>query len=200
MAPGMTEPTPVTATPEKTSLRRQALARRAEEHAVAEAGMRVREHGQRLMARLPGQVVSGYLPIRDELTPVPLLTGLLAAGRTLALPVIETKWAPLTFRQWKPGDQLVAAEFGLKEPARQAPAVLPEVLLVPLAAFDAAGFRIGYGGGYYDRTLALYRAERAITAIGIAYDCQEVPPFHHEPHDQMLDFLLTPSGVRKFGP
>ena len=90
MAPGMTEPTPVTATPEKTSLRRQALARRAEEHAVAEAGMRVREHGLRLMARLPGQVVSGYLPIRDELTPVPLLTGLLAAGRTLALPVIET--------------------------------------------------------------------------------------------------------------
>ena len=131
---------------------------------------------------------------------MPLMTALLRADRRLALPVIETKWAPLKFRAWKPGDRLAAAGFGLKEPEPTAPEVLPDILLVPLAAFDAGGYRIGYGGGYYDRTLELYRSQRAITAIGIAYDCQQVPAFNHEPHDQRLDFLVTPSGVRKFGP
>ena len=75
----------------------------------------------------------------------------------------------------------------------------PDILLIPLAAFDSAGYRIGYGGGYYDRTLALYRGERQVTAIGIAYDEQEVPNFTPEPHDQPLDYLITPSGVRSFG-
>ena len=145
-------------------------------------------------------IVSGYLPIRDELTPLALLSALSADGHPLALPVIDTKWAPLIFRAWKPGDRLVAAEFGLKEPAPEAAALLPDILLIPLAAFDAEGYRIGYGGGYYDRTLELYRRTRAITAIGIAYECQEVPVFTHEPHDQRLDYLITPAGVRTFGP
>ena len=199
MAPVMTTPPPATATAGKLRLRREALARRVEEHSVTEAGMLVRDHGLRVIAGLAGATVSGYLPIRDELNPVPLMTALLAAGRSLALPVIETKWAPLTFRAWRPGDRLIAAEFGLKEPLPASPAVLPDILLVPLAAFDRAGFRIGYGGGYFDRTLALYRAERSVIAIGVAFDCQEVPPFTAEPHDQRLDYLITPSGVREFG-
>jgi 5-formyltetrahydrofolate cyclo-ligase len=187
--------------PEKPRLRREALGRRAAESAGngMAAGELVRTHGLALIASIAGGNVSGYLPIRDELTPLPLMQGLLGTGRHLCLPVIETKWAPLTFRAWQPGDKLVAAGFGLKEPAPEAELMLPDILLVPLAAFDAQGYRIGYGGGYYDRTLELYRASRRVTAIGIAYDGQEVPAFTHEPHDQRLDFILTPSGVRSFG-
>ena len=187
---------------QKVLLRREAMRRRAEAHLrLAEAaGKLVQSHGLALLDGNPGRIVSGYLPIRDELTPLPLMLALLKAGRTLALPVIVTKWAPLTFRSWQPADPLVPAAFGLREPLPAAPEVLPDVLLVPLAAFDAEGYRIGYGGGYYDRTLALYRSQRSVTAVGIAHDEQEVPVFAHEPHDQRLDYLITPSGVRTFGP
>ena len=156
-------------------------------------------HGLELIARTQGSVISGYLPIRDELSPVPLLEALNAQDRILVLPVIETKWAPLIFRLWRPGDPLRNAGFGLREPLADRPLIPPDILLIPLAAFDSTGFRIGYGGGYYDRTLALYRAERMVAAIGIAYDEQEVPSFMHSPHDQRLDYVITPAGVRIFG-
>jgi 5-formyltetrahydrofolate cyclo-ligase len=197
----MTAPTPARPIDSKIALRKEALACRAIEHArsAAQACELVRDRGAELFSSMRGQVVSGYLPIRDELSPIPLMQALLAAGRALALPCIEQKWSPLTFRYWRPGEQLIAVGFGLKEPAPTAGSILPDILLVPLAAFDARGYRIGYGGGYYDRTLELYRSQRLVTAIGVAYDCQEVPAFAHEPHDQPLDHLVTPSGVRSFG-
>ena len=199
MAPGMTKPsTPTSA--EKALLRREALGRRMDEPGPVEASHKAKDHGLRLLAGQPRGIVSGYLAVRDELNPQPLMQALAAAGHQLSLPVIETKWSPLTFRAFAPGDRLVDAGFGLKEPMRSAAAVLPNILLVPVAAFDAEGFRIGYGGGYYDRTLALFRSERPVLAVGIAYDCQEVPAFTHEAHDQRLDYLVTPAGVRKFGP
>lgn len=186
---------------QKPLLRRDAMRRRSAAHGrlAATAGNQIRDIGLPVLTGLPGRVVSGYLPIRDELDPVPLMAALAEFGYRLALPVIEKKSAPLLFRQWSPGDQLRNASFGLTEPLDTAPELLPDLLLVPGAAFDSAGFRIGYGGGYYDRTLALYRANRPVTAIGIAFDEQEVPCFLHEPHDQRLDFLLTPTGVRTFG-
>ena len=199
MAPDMTNPQQAVAPTQKTSLRRMALARRAMESA-ADAGHRLREQGLAFVRGIGGRQISGYWPIKNELTPIALMSALHAAGFSIALPVIAARFAPLGFRSWQPGDRLIRAGFGLMEPTPDAVAVLPDVLLVPLAAFDAEGFRIGYGGGYYDRTLELYRAQRAISAIGIAYDCQEVPVFTHEPHDQRLDYLITPSGVRQFGP
>ncbi|MEZ5775526.1 MAG: 5-formyltetrahydrofolate cyclo-ligase [Hyphomicrobiaceae bacterium] len=180
----------------KQAARSAALKRRRAAHAAEpDAPARLASHGIPLLAAMPGRVVSGYLPIRDELSVVPLLTAIVEAGRTAGLPVIEQKWAPLVFRRWAPGDSLVDVAFGLKEPLPTSPAVLPDILLVPLAAFDRRGYRIGYGGGYYDRTLALYRKTRQVVAIGIAYDAQEVEQVPDEPHDQPLDMILTPSGV-----
>jgi 5-formyltetrahydrofolate cyclo-ligase len=185
----------------KAGLRREALRRRRDVHARsgATAGNRIAALGMDLVAGLPGLCVSGYLPILDEIDPLPLMERLLASSYRLALPVVVAKDAALLFRRWVPGDTLADAPFGLREPLASSPALLPDILLVPLAAFDSAGTRIGYGGGYYDRTLELYRASRAVVAIGIAFDEQEVPPFAPEPHDQRLDYLLTPTGVRTFG-
>jgi 5-formyltetrahydrofolate cyclo-ligase len=186
----------------KLKLRQDALRRRSSAHSrlKAGAGEIVRGLGLELIGQLPGGIVSGYFPIRDEIDPVPLLTGLIESGRQIALPVLVAKATPLIFRSWKPGETLETKTFGLREPLPSVPAVLPDILLVPVAAFDSAGFRIGYGGGYYDRTLDLYhRTNRKITAIGLAYDEQEVPQFPHEPHDQRLDYLITPTGVRRFG-
>ena len=185
----------------KAALRKDALRRRtaAFERLGAVCAEPVKELGLQLIERLAGRIVSGYMPIRDELDPLPLMTALAASGRVLTLPVIETKWAPLIFRSWSLGEPLRTASFGLRVPLATAPSLEPEILLVPMTAFDSAGYRIGYGGGYYDRTLALFRANRKVTAIGIAFDEQEVPMFRHEAHDQRMDFLVTPTGVRTFG-
>ena len=191
-------PTPATM---KLKLRQDALRRRAAAHGrhKVDAGQIVRGLGLDLIGTLPGGVVSGYFPIRDELDTVPLLTGVIEAGLQVALPAIAAKATPLMFRAWRLGDALETKPFGLQEPLPASPTLLPDILLVPLAAFDSSGYRIGYGGGYYDRTLELYRKSRQVTAIGVAYDEQEVPCFQHEPHDQRLDYLITPTGVRTFG-
>lgn len=186
----------------KAALRKEALARRKAVHmaigAAAAAG--VLAHGLRLLHDMPAETISGYLPIRSEIDVVPLLEAMIARGRRIALPVIEDKAGPLVFRQWRPGDPLVVAGFGLSEPCAEAPRLEPDILLTPLAAFDKAGYRLGYGGGYYDRTFALYRRTRTIVAIGVAYDEQEVAELPVEPHDQRLDCVLTPSGARFFDP
>ncbi len=182
----------------KGELRRQALQQRGVAYAKhgAEAGRALARHGTPLVLGLSGTLVSAYLPIRDELDVLPLLSRLIAGGRTIGLPVIFAREQPLVFRCWQPGEPLDAKPFGLSEPAPTAPAMLPDIILVPLAAFDATGARLGYGGGYYDRTLGLYRSKRAVIAIGIAYDEQEVAHLPRGPHDQPLDIILTPSGSR----
>jgi 5-formyltetrahydrofolate cyclo-ligase len=183
----------------KARLRREVLARRAAAHAgrSGEAAGRIAALGMEAIATLDAACVSGYWPIRDELDVVPLLSQLSAAGRTVGLPVIEARESPLVFRAWRPGDRLEPRPFGLREPPPAAAVVLPDVLLVPLAAFDSRLYRLGYGGGYYDRTLALYRGERRVTAIGVAFDEQEVDRLPIGPHDEPLDMILTPSGLRR---
>lgn len=182
----------------KAALRRDALARRKAVHLAhgESASRQIEARGLALIGPMPGGIVSGYLPIRNELDIVSLLKALLDQGRRIALPVIVDPSGPLVFREWRPGDPLEAAGFGLSVPLDTAPELQPDILLTPLAAFDAAGFRLGYGGGYYDRTFARLRQTRAIVAIGIAYDEQEVPALPLEPHDQRLDWILTPSGAR----
>lgn len=149
------------------------------------------------MAPRPGATVSAYRAIGSELDPAPLLARLSGAGFAVCLPVLQKRGNPLIFRGWRPGEPLVQRMWGIEEPPPSAPQVEPDILLVPLLAFDAQGWRLGYGGGFYDRTLVQLRARKAIVAIGIAYDEQRVDTVPRGPHDQRLDWLLTPGGAHK---
>ena len=126
-----------------------------------------------------------------------LLARLARAGYRTCLPVLTPKGHPLVFRAWAAGEPLVPRMWGIREPAPTADVVEPDVLLVPLLAFDANGWRLGYGGGYYDRTLARLRVAKTIVAIGLAFDEQELAAVPHGPFDQPLDWVLTPSGPRQ---
>jgi 5-formyltetrahydrofolate cyclo-ligase len=149
--------------------------------------------------RLPaGSTVSGFAAIRDEINPAQLLAWLHEEGFMLALPVMVGKGLPLVMRAWSPGDALAAAAWGIAEPLDDKPEVFPDVVLVPLLAFDAHGTRLGYGGGFYDRTLAKLRKIKPVTAVGVAYDEQKVDAVPTEVYDQALDWVLTPSGPHKF--
>jgi 5-formyltetrahydrofolate cyclo-ligase len=139
----------------------------------------------------PGVIVAGYSPIRSELDPIPLMQALATQGARLALPVIVARDAPLVFRQWSPADALVAGALGILEPPPEAPPLLPDIVLVPLAAFDRSGHRIGYGAGHYDRTFEQLRASKPFVAVGLAFDVQEIAAIPMQPHDVALDYVLT---------
>jgi len=153
------------------------------------------------LAHIPlqaGRVLSGYWPIGDEFDPRPLLQAAVQRGLLIGLPVVRRD-APLGFRQWRPGEPLAPAVMGIPVPAATADTVVPEILVVPLLAFDAAGYRLGYGGGYYDRTLdALRRGERPVLAVGLAYAGQEAADVPHHVFDQPLDWVVTEREARKF--
>jgi 5-formyltetrahydrofolate cyclo-ligase len=140
-------------------------------------------------------VISSYMPIGDEIDPEPLSAALRQRGHRIALPVMVGRDAPLEFRLWLPGDPLVARQWSILEPMADAEVVVPDILLVPLLAVDRNGYRLGYGGGYYDRTLALLRPTRKSLAIGLAFDLQVVDWVPHVDYDQKLDGVLTPSGL-----
>jgi 5-formyltetrahydrofolate cyclo-ligase len=147
---------------------------------------------------VPGAVVAGYSPIRSEIDPVPLMRKLAAPGVQLALPAIMAGDQPLKFRAWSPGDRLQRGRLGILEPSADAREVIPDILFVPLAAFDRAGHRIGYGAGHYDRTLEQLRKIKAITAVGIAAAVQEVEAVPALSHDAMLDYVLTETQMLDF--
>lgn len=183
----------------KTDLRRHTLARRdlvspQEAHAAAAA---VAERGLALVAEIAAKggltapVVSVYWPIRSELNTRPLIDALTAHGYRTVLPVMHKVRHPLVFRDFAPGDDLVKGPYGLSEPADDKTARDPDILFSPLAAFDRRGFRLGYGGGIYDATLAELRAKKPVTAIGVAYSSQETDHVPTEPHDERLDYLMT---------
>jgi 5-formyltetrahydrofolate cyclo-ligase len=182
----------------KAELRERAKLRRRDAHEAHRDGAAraVVSPGLELVGRRPLRAVSGYLAIGDEIDPAPLLAALAAAGHTIALPVMAGKGKPLVFRGWRPGDPMVERMWGIREPAATAPEVEPDVLLVPLLAFDAAGWRLGYGAGFYDRTLRALRQTKPIVAIGLAYDEQRVDAVPHCDDDERLDWVLTPSGAR----
>jgi 5-formyltetrahydrofolate cyclo-ligase len=147
---------------------------------------------------MPGAVVAGYSPIRSEIDPVPLMRKLAVPGVQLALPAIVAGDQPLTFRVWSPDDRLQRGRLGILEPSADAQELVPDILLVPLAAFDRAGHRIGYGAGHYDRTLEQLRKLKAITAVGVAVAVQEVEAVPALLHDAALDFVLTETEVLDF--
>ena len=143
--------------------------------------------------------VSGFLPIGEELDPAPLMLRLANEGYRLCLPVMEAKGRPLLFRAWTPGDVLEEVMWGIREPLASAPLVDPDVLLSPLLAFDQQGYRLGYGGGFYDRTLARLRSIKPVVAIGLALDEQKVDAVPHADYDERVDWVLTPSGPLRCG-
>jgi 5-formyltetrahydrofolate cyclo-ligase len=142
--------------------------------------------------------VAGYLPFREEADPRTLMRALAVAGHALALPCVVGRAMPLQFRLWREGDPTQLSRHGVPEPGRDRPEIIPGAILVPLLAFDAGGFRLGYGGGYYDRTLAQLRANGPVLAIGVSYAGQEMAALPHEAHDQRLDLMVTERGVRRF--
>ncbi len=139
----------------------------------------------------PGAVVSAFLSIGSELDTGPLIAALRARGCRIALPCVEGPARPLTFRLYEEGDALVEESFGTRAPAPEAEAVDPDILIVPLLAFDRAGYRLGYGGGFYDRTLEALRARKRALAVGIAYAAQEVARVPREATDQPIDRIVT---------
>jgi 5-formyltetrahydrofolate cyclo-ligase len=187
---------------EKKVLRAEMKRVRAEAvaHEGAVAAGRIATHGIGFSGVAPPAWVSGFLPIGEELDPAPLMLRLAGEGYRLCLPVMEAKGKPLLFRAWTPGDPLEAVMWGIREPLPSAPLVDPDVLLSPLLAFDAAGYRLGYGGGFYDRTLARLRGIKDVVAIGLALDEQKVDAVPHADYDERVDWVLTPSGPLRCGP
>ncbi len=145
---------------------------------------------------MKGAIIAGYAAVRGEADPFPLMAALNGQGHPLCLPAVAGD--DLVFRAWKPGDPLVVGRFSIPEPHAHAKERRPDLVLVPLIAFDRHGYRLGYGGGYYDRYLSRHRAKRTIRAIGIAYAGQRVDDLPHEDTDQRLDAVVTEEGVIRF--
>lgn len=182
---------------QKRTLRLQALARRdaLDPGYRAEASLAAARHGEAISFS-PGTVISGFWPIRSEIDPRPLLFALRERGARLCLPVVLDR-ETIGFRELLRDAPLVDTGFGTVGPGPEAPMVDPELMLVPLAAFDSRGRRIGYGAGHYDRVLARL-AEKGLRPLltGFAFDCQEVAEVPDEPHDVRLHHMLTESGLR----
>ncbi|MGE0023309.1 MAG: 5-formyltetrahydrofolate cyclo-ligase [Hyphomicrobium sp.] len=185
----------------KKEMRRTSKARRNAAHLRlgSEAGHAIARHGIAFAGRPAPAIVSGFLAIGEEIDPAPLMLRLLGEGYRLCLPVMEGKGLPLVFRAWAPGEPLAETMWGIREPLPEAAVLEPDIVLGPLLAFDAEGYRLGYGGGFYDRTLARLRALKPIVSIGIAFDEQKVDTVPHADYDERLDWVLTPSGPMKCG-
>ncbi len=183
----------------KAALRAEALARRdallASERQNAAEAIAARAFP---VAITPGTIVSGFMPMKTEINPLPLLRKLADAGAQLALPAIARRGLPLIMRAWKFGDPFKAGQWGIREPMPDASEVAPDILIVPLAAFDRAGHRIGYGAGYYDMTINALRAKKKAIAIGIAFAAQEIPKVPATERDARLDLVLTEREVIDF--
>ncbi|MFP7673669.1 5-formyltetrahydrofolate cyclo-ligase [Marivita sp. S0852] len=171
----------------KSAARKAAFARRDAAHRDGQPG--TARHLSEVLAGYRGAPIAGYLPIRTEIDPLPAMTEAAAHG-VVCVPVIRKAHHPLVFSQWEPDCSLVGGPFGTSVPAQER-LITPEVLIVPLVAFSRAGGRLGYGGGFYDRTLEALRAHRPTLAIGFAYAAQEDPDVPLEHTDQPLDLIVT---------
>ena len=179
-------------TARKAALRKEAFTARAEAFRTAS----VDDANAALLAEIgpvSGKIIAAYMAMRTELDPTPAMTALAQANR-ICVPVIEGNGQPLKFREWRPGCAMVDGPFGALVPA-DGDWLEPEIVIAPLVAFDAGGNRLGYGGGFYDRTLEGLRAKRPTRAIGFAYAAQQMGGLVIEPTDQRLDAVVTEAGV-----
>lgn len=182
----------------KTAARAAAQARRQAAHdARGDAAESAAALLDAALGETPG-CLAGYLPIRSEIDPQPAMARLAARGAALAVPVMSGPEAALWFCCWTPGAPTRTGPFGVAIPLDDYP-MQPDVVIAPLLAFDRTGARLGYGGGYYDRTLAAIRAARPVLAVGLAYAAQEVAALPVEPTDQPLDMIVTEREVIRCG-
>ena len=176
----------------KAAARKAAFARRKEAHSEARSALGV-AHLISVLSDHKGKVMTGYMPIRTEINPLPAMAAM-AAWSSIGVPYIEGQGLPLKFASWRPDSDMVDGPFGAQVPAKLE-FITPEVVVVPLVAFDRKGGRLGYGGGFYDRTLEGLRAQRPTLAIGYAYGAQQAEDLPLEPTDQPLDAIVTDEGV-----
>lgn len=185
----------------KEALRAAALALRDALPAAARAAAAAAIAGRAFPVKVvAGMIVAGFSPMKtkSEINPIPLLRKLADAGAQLALPAVAGRGHPLIMRAWHFGAPLVSGQWGIREPMPDAPEVAPDILIVPLAAFDRAGHRIGYGAGYYDMTINALRAKKPVIAIGIAFAAQEIPKVPATERDARLDLVLTEREIIDF--
>ena len=191
----------MTITARKQAMREDALARRVALRAqVPDAAERM---ARNFLAAIPlpdSAVVSAFVAIGEEADPAPLIGLLRAKGHPIALPRVVKKGEKLAFHLYESGATLIPGVFGLSQPGKDWPQATPDVLIVPLLAFDARGMRLGYGGGFYDRTLADLRARRTVLAVGFAFAGQEVADVPSRESDEPLDWIVTEAGAHRFNP
>ncbi len=184
---------------EKQELRLKAKASRLVWAAEAgpEAGEKLAANYAKAAEGFPehSPVIAGYWPMADEINVRPLLGQLHDQGRTLALPVVVAAGKSLVFRRWQPGMVLEEGSFGTQHPGSDEPQETPGCLLVPLLAFDSGGYRLGWGAGFYDRTLAGLREAGPVIAVGIAFHAQQVDRVPETPKDGQLDWIVTDQAV-----
>jgi len=177
----------------KAQTRKTAFAARKAAHGTGRDAA-AQAHLSAALAEFRTAPLAGYMPIRTEIDPLPVMA---AHPGPVGVPVILGAGQPLEFHRWTPGSTMVAGAFGALIPEDGAP-IIPRVVIVPLVGFDAQGYRLGYGGGFYDRTLAMLRAAGPVTALGFAYDAQELERLPTDAYDQRLDGIVTESGLRRF--
>ena len=180
-----------------TDIKRQARTAAVKQRAMAHeqfkdiAGVALADRGLPERVGLNSGIVSGFIPYKSEISTIPLLNALRRNGWLTALPVVIAQDQPLVFRSWAPGDPLVPGVWDIPIPSESAVEVFPDVLLVPMLAFDRDGHRLGYGGGFYDRTLEKLRMLKKVVAIGVAYQAQMVDQVPRGEYDAPLDFVMT---------
>jgi len=188
----------------KAALRTEIYARRKLAHSADRAAngasaLAARDHFLASRMHVGAEIISGFRPIRTEIDVTPLMLALIEAGHRLCVPVIEGAGLPLKFREWTPDAAMVEGTFGALVPA-SGDWLEPQLLIAPLLAFDAQGWRLGYGGGFYDRTLERLRAKRRTLGVGFAYSVQQVGAVPREPTDQRLDAIVTEQGLIRPAP
>ncbi len=184
----------------KANPRREASVRRKQAHAAhPQAGLALMQHFKSAIQAPAGTAISGFWPMGDEIDIVPLISQLHATGHPIGLPVVVSKGAPLIFRSWHPGLAMVDGGFKTEVPPASAAELVPEILIVPLLAFDSEGYRLGYGGGFYDRTLEKLRNSGARPlAVGVAFSAQHVARVPRDRYDQPLDWIVTEKSAQAF--
>jgi 5-formyltetrahydrofolate cyclo-ligase len=188
-------------TEEKKSLRSATARVRkvAHEQSGGDAPLLLATRGLPFVPHAEAKIVSGFYPYKSEIDVRPLLGKLAGEGWTTCLPEVIALGEPLRFRRWFPGEPTTPGLWDIPRPLDEAPFLEPDILLVPMMAFDRQGFRLGYGGGFYDRTLRELRAQKTIIAIGVAYAAQEVNAVPHDDNDARLDAVMTEKEWIGFG-
>ena len=184
---------------DKQALRKwAAAARKQASQAMPDAAQQMVQYAPLLVDCFAPTTIAAYWPIRTEIDPIPLLEALAKTGAETALPVTPSEGKPLRFHRWQIGEALAQGPYQTKEPFGTSPVVIPDLILAPLLAFDTACWRLGYGGGFYDRTLAeLEQASHQAHVVGIAFDESCVDQVPIGPYDRALSAILTPSGLRR---